>query len=138
MFSQAFVCSTLVGGTCNASLDRSHGLMGGGHHPLVRPGHPPPWSDLVTSPQGQRSTTPQEGKVIDPPPRKERSLIPPPPPGRKRSLTSPREGKVIDLPPTPRKERSLTPPPSRIHTGTTVNGRAVRILLECILVQMIR
>ena len=31
---------------------------------------------------------------------------------------------VIDLP----------PPPPRIHTGTMVNGRAVRILLECILV----
>ena len=29
------------------------------------------------------------------------------------------------------------PPPIIIHTGTTVNGRAVRILLECILVRTI-
>ena len=54
---------------------------------------------------------PPEGKVID--------LSPPPPQPR---TSSPKEGKVIDL------------PSPRIHTGTTVNGRAVHILLECILV----
>ena len=38
--------------------------------------------------------------------------------------------------PLSRVKGQPSPPPSRLHTGTTVNGREVRILLECILVSV--
>ena len=41
--------------------------------------------------------------------------------------TTPQKGKVIDFPPP-------HPLPGRKHTGTMVNGQAVRIRLECNLV----
>ena len=134
------LCSTRGGGeeTPNASWDRSHGQRGevvrgqlalGGWGEVVRGqlvlgvevvrGQPPPpsGSEVNHLPQGQRSTTFPGSEVNHLPPRGQRST------------TSPLM--VRGQPPPPHSQRSTTPTrPTRIHTGTMVNVRSVRILLE--------
>ena len=75
--------------------------------------------------QGQRSTTSPTTRVRGQPP----------PPGSKVNHLSPPGSEVNHLAPPP-GQRSTTSPTTRIHTGTTVNGLAVCILLECILVPL--
>ena len=54
----------------------------------------------------------------------------PPLPRMGQVIDPPRMGQVIDL--------TSPPPHTHTHTGTTANVRAVRILLECILVILCR
>ena len=90
------------------------------------------WSCLgmVDNTPLHRTTPPPPGKPSlpgtgpeAPPPLPAPWTTPAPPPPLER-ITSPH----------PPDNTCPTPPPPRIHTGTTVNGQAVRILLECILV----
>ena len=142
MFSQASVCPS-QGVTPNASWDRLHGAGGGGlalkgeRRSTTSPGskvNHPQGQRSTTSPLDQRSTTSPRSKVNHLFPGSKVNHLPqvkgqPPPPGSNANHL-------------PQSQRSTTPrvkgqpPPPRIHTGTMVNGRAVRILLECILDQM--
>ena len=88
----------------------------------------------VNSPlgQGQRSTTCPLARVKGQPPPSQGPRSTTYPGQGQRSTTSPCLGSKVNHPPA-QSQRSTTFP--RIHMGTTIiNGRAVRILLECILV----
>ena len=120
--------------------EKNH-MVRGRHPPPRVKGQPPPPPTRAkgqTPPthQGQSSTTPTRVKVQG-----QRSTTPP-----TRFKHLPHHGQGSTTPPhqcqrstTPRvkltKVNHLPPPPRpRIYTGTTINERAVRILLECILV----
>ena len=106
------VCHFNGGGgvTPDASWDRSHGY---GINHLLPPGQDPP------PPSGQHLPPPDRTPTQQHPPPPGQHLPPPPPDNTSTPLSR------TTTPPT------LPPPP---HMGTMVNVRAVRILLECILV----
>ena len=95
-----------------------HMITGGSQRsttsPQVRGQPPPPGQRSTSSPPGQRSTPPVRGQ---------------PPPSQRLTTSPPGQRST-----TPHIRGQPRPPPPRIHTITTVNGRVVRILLECILV----
>ena len=100
-----------------------------GHHP---PGHHPPWSDLVTTLMDIPPVTP-----LDTTPRHYQPWSPHPPPPR--PWTSPLETPLDTTPLVrPGHHPPWTPPPLEgREPGNLVNERAVRILLEYILLLII-
>ena len=75
------------------------------------PPPPPPGSEVNHLSQGQKSTTPPGSEVNH----------------------LPHQGQRLTTSSTHQGQSSTTPSP-RMHSGTTVNLRVLRILLECILV----